>query len=119
MLYSAAALSLCCLEVLVHTDVDLIPENMVWSWAELPVDPEPMEYVRDISNIEQTRALGKRWIEERRSLSIQVPSIIVPLTRIDFNILLNPLHDDYGNLQWQRGGRFVFDPRLFRDEPLV
>jgi hypothetical protein len=29
MLYCAAAISLCCLEVLVHTDPDLIPDHLV------------------------------------------------------------------------------------------
>jgi hypothetical protein len=45
MLYCAATVSLCSLEILVHTDADLIPENLVWSWAELPAEPKAFDEV--------------------------------------------------------------------------
>jgi RES domain-containing protein len=67
MLYCAATISLCCLEVLVHTDSDLIPDNLVWSSAELPADPEVFDGMWDVSNVEQTRPFGKNWIDSRRS----------------------------------------------------
>src|SRR5438270_10882394 len=98
MLYCAAAVSLCCLEVLVHTDSDLIPENLVWSWAELPADPEALDDVWNIADVEQTRAAGKRWVDSRRSLATHVPSVIVPHTKVDFNVLLNPTHDAYTDM---------------------
>jgi RES domain-containing protein len=113
MLYCAAAVSLCCLEVLVHTDPDLIPDNFVWSWAELPEEPERFEGAWDILDAERTRRFGKTWIESKQSLSLRVPSVTVPLTRADFNVLLNPIHDAYGAVAWHRGGMFGFDPRLF------
>ncbi len=116
MLYCAATVSLCCLEVLVHTDSDLIPDNMVWSWAELPVDPENFDGNWDITEVEQTRWFGKRWIDSRGSLAIRVPSVIVPYTDVDFNILLNPTHEAFTDIHWRRGGTFTFDPRLFLDE---
>ncbi|MGA3025758.1 MAG: RES family NAD+ phosphorylase [Bryobacteraceae bacterium] len=117
MLYCASTVSLCCLEVLVHTDPDLLPDNLVWSWAELPADPEVLDYQWSIADVERTRAAGKRRIESLRSLAIRVPSAIVPHTPVDFNILLNPLHDAWTSIHWQRGGPFRFDPRLFFDEP--
>jgi RES domain-containing protein len=113
MLYCGASVSLCCLEVLVHTDADLIPDNFIWSYAELPVEPEIFEEPWDVSNIESTRSFGKYWIDSRRSPAMKVPSVIVPQTYTDFNILLNPTHDILGDIRWHRGGRFDFDTRLF------
>lgn len=113
MLYCAASVSLCCREVLVHTDVDLIPDNLVWSWAQLPADPEEFDGIWSTGNLEQTQPLGKSWIDSRRSLALQVPSAVVPSTPEDFNVLLNPTHDAYDEIEWHRGGAFGFDPRLF------
>jgi RES domain-containing protein len=91
MLYCASTASLCCLEVLVHTDPDLLPDNLVWSWAELPA---VLDDVWNIADVEETRAAGKRWIDSLQSLAIRVPSVIVPHTPADFNILLSPLFSD-------------------------
>ena len=102
-----------------HTDSDLIADNLVWSWAELPVDPEVFDGTWNIGNVEQTRPFGKSWIDSRRSLAVQVPSVIVPPTPVDFNILLNPTHEVYSEIQWQRGGRLIFDPRLFLNESSI
>lgn len=115
MSYCAATVSLCCLEYLVHTDPDLIPDNLIWSWAELPADPEVFDGTWDMGNVEWTRAIGKNWVDSRRSLAVRVPSVIVPHTPVDFNILLNPTHDVYSQIEWRDGGKFSFDPRLFLD----
>jgi len=112
LLYSASSVSLCCLEVLVHTDPDLIPDNLVWSWAELPEDPETLLYRSRLTDIERTRAAGRRWINSRVCLAVRVPSVIVPHTGVDFNVLLNPTHDAFTAVTWQSGGAFKFDPRL-------
>ena len=119
MLYCAATISLCCLEILVHTDSDLIPDNLIWSSAQLPADPEIFDGTWDVSNVEQTRPFGKNWIDSRRSLAICVPSVIVPQTSVDFNILVNPTHEAFSDIHWQRGGPFAFDPRLFFNETSV
>src|SRR5262245_9153592 len=112
MLYCAASVSLCCLEVLVHTDRDLIPDFYVWSYAELLVEPEIFDEPWDVSNVEQSRLYGKQWIDSRRSLAMRVPSVIVPSTDADFNVLLNPTHDVFDDIRWELGGKFGFDTRL-------
>jgi len=113
MLYCGGSVSLCCLEVLVHTDPDLIPDNLVWSYAELSVAPEVFNEPWDISSVETTRSYGKHWIDSRRSIAMKIPSVIVPQTNADFNILLNPTHSAYTAIHWQKGGTFSFDSRLF------
>ena len=119
MLYCASSIALCCLEVLVHTDPDLIPDNYVWSWVELPALPEVFEGQWDIGNVEQTRQYGKYWIDSRRSLALAVPSVIVPHTAADFNVLLNPTHEGFFAACWRLGGPSAFDPRLFLNESSV
>lgn len=119
LLYCAATISLCCLEVLVHTDSDLIPDNLIWSSAKLPTDPEVFDDECHVGNLEQTRAFGQNWIVSRRSLAIRVPSVIVPHTNVDFNILVNPIHEAFSDIHWQRGGTFTFDQRLFFDETSI
>jgi RES domain-containing protein len=113
MLYCASSISLCCLEVLVHTDPDLIPDNLVWSMAQLPAEPEWLHDIRNVADLQETRSAGKLWIESGRSLAIRVPSVIVPQTEVDFNVLLNPTHAAYADVDWQGGDSFRFDPRLF------
>lgn len=119
MLYCACSVSLCCLEVLVHTDPDLIPDNLVWSWVDLPSEPEVFDGGWRITDPGLTRSFGKRWIDGRGSVAMRVPSVIVPHTDVDFNVLLNPTHDTWTNLHWQRGGKFAFDPRLFSEQPFL
>ena len=106
-------------EVLVHTDPDLIPDNLIWSSAALPADPEVLDRVWNIGDFEQTRAFGKEWIASRRSLAIRVPSVIVPHTDVDFNILVNPAHDAFSDIVWQRGERSLSTPRLFFNEASI
>jgi len=89
-----------------------VPDNLVWSWAKLPRATEALG-ARNTADLEQTRAAGKRWINSRRSLAARVPSVIVPDTHADFNVLLNPVHEAYSDVEWSRGSAFRFDPRLF------
>jgi RES domain-containing protein len=55
------------------------------------------------------RRIGDQWIASRRSLALIVPSVVLPLSS---NILVNPLHPQFGQLQIARPESFDFDPRL-------
>lgn len=35
----------------------------------------------------------------------------------EFNVLLNPMHQEYAALIWSQQRAFRFDPRLFASEP--
>jgi RES domain-containing protein len=92
-----------------------MPDEYVWSYAHLPVEPEEFNELWDVADHERTRQHGTRWIVERRSLGLAVPSIIVPHTRVDHNVLLNPTHDLWSEIIWEPGGNFEFDTRLFEE----
>lgn len=111
MLYCSGALSLACLEVLVHLGPDQIPPDYVYSSAELSGLVETVEFRGDLADEEATRRLGHAWATSRESLALLVPSAIIP---VEFNVLLNPVHPSYTNVIWSAPEPFRFDQRLLR-----
>ena len=111
MLYASTALSLCCLETLVHTvDARIIPPSLVWSYAELD-DIRPLEFLGDIRNESLTRQAGHYWINNGNELATLVPSIIIP---VEYNVLLNPTHRQYNDIGWSEPQPFPWDRRLIQ-----
>jgi RES domain-containing protein len=118
VVYTSGHLSLAVLEVLVHARADqvriafhafeiTIPDALV---EVLPDEQLPRGW--DAAVIARsTREFGETWARERRSVALSVPSVIVPRER---NIVLNPLHRDFAQLEIARPARFRFDERLLR-----
>src|SRR5215467_9977819 len=57
----------------------------------------------------ETKEIGDRWIQERRSAVLALPSAISPA---DTNFLLNPEHFDYRRIRIRPPIDYEFDPRL-------
>jgi RES domain-containing protein len=118
VVYTSEHLSLAVLEVLVHARVDqvrvafyafevTIPDAYV---EVVPGDQLPRGWDRAL--ISRTmRDFGETWVRERRSAALSVPSVIV---RQERNLILNPVHPDFAQLQIARPLRFRFDERLLR-----
>lgn len=108
LVYAASTAALSVLEVRVHLDLspDLIPEDYVL----LAIDLEglPVESVTDMPD--DPRAFGNRWLTERRTPVLEVPSAIVPESA---NLLLNPVHPLATRVGIIATRRFSFDPRLW------
>jgi RES domain-containing protein len=113
MLYTAQHLSLACVEILVHLDKSELPQDYVWSWTELQGTPELLRF-SDLDHVSSFQATGHSWVHGGAQLAVQVPSVVIPE---EFNILLNPIHSEYGALVWSQPRSFRFDPRLFASEP--
>jgi RES domain-containing protein len=112
MLYCASTLSLACLEALVHVSIDELPPDYVYSIAEVPVSSgvETAAWAHGFLNDEKrTREAGREWADSRRTLALEVPSVII---QIEFNVLLNPGHPDFEAVKWSQPVPFVFDQRL-------
>jgi RES domain-containing protein len=79
-----------------HTQVTLIdayPDN----WQD---DPAPSSTAR----------IGDQWLVEGKTVSLEIPSVIVPE---ESNFLLNPLHDDFNSIVNSAVSRpLKFDERL-------
>ncbi len=109
MLYCSAALSLACLEVLVHLTAELIPLDYAYSSAEVPELAEAADFHGELADADATRRYGHSWVRSRRSLAILVPSVVIPEER---NALLNPLHPAFSDIAWAAPRPFHFDQRL-------
>ncbi len=85
------------LEALVHMEIDSEdrperfrvlridgPDSI--SIEKIELDALPPNWVDDVNG---TQAIGDRWLSERRSLLLQVPSVLVPET---WNVIVNPQH---------------------------
>ena len=111
VVYTSGSLSLSVLERRVHTKVR--PKDEVAMRIALPDDS--IEILIDYSpgwqtNIEYTQSLGAEWLGSKRSLSLAVPSVIVP----ELNYLINPLHPDINGVRIHSIDPYEYDLRLFK-----
>jgi len=56
-----------------------------------------------------SRAVGDRWLRDRRSVALRVPSVIVPQS---WNVLINPAHKEFDLKKARYAGEFKAEPRL-------
>ncbi|EHL99976.1 RES domain protein [Acetobacteraceae bacterium AT-5844] len=108
LLYAASTAALALLEVRVH--LDLPPELLPDDYTLLTIDLKDLA-VETLEVIpEDPAAFGDRWLEERRSPVLSVPSAVVPESP---NLLLNPLHPDATRVEIVAKRAFAFDRRLW------
>ena len=117
VVYMSSHISLAVLELLVHTDSDLIPNDLEVFEIEIPdaisletIDPArlPPDW-RTIPNHPECQLRGDAWLVAGTSAVLAVPSAVVPE---EMNYLLNPLHPDAGLVHVIDSQPFTFDPRL-------
>lgn len=106
------------LETLVHMEID--SEDLPASFQVLRIegpDSLPVERIDTDSlpadwagDRNATQAIGDRWLWEKRSLLLEVPSILVPET---WNVLVNPRHSAFDRLKITATYEHPFDSRLF------
>jgi RES domain-containing protein len=118
MVYTAESQSLAVLEMAVHLDSSGLLDRYVV--IEVGIDESLVETVqpselprnwRDDPPPMKLRQLGDRWIAERASAALQVPSVLIPA---EHNFLLNPRHSDFARLVVGKPLAFRFDRRLAR-----
>ena len=115
-MYAAGSLSLAVLEVLVHVDTDLLSNDFVAFAVDIPeelpsesiiLDELPKNW-RDEYPPEYCCQLGNQWLQAGTTAILWVPSAIVPNETI---ALLNPRHQDFGQLVIHPAESFQFDHR--------
>ena len=115
MIYCGTTTSLCCLEVLVHSDalpankvsieID-VPDNLtIYSLSASELPPN----WNDVVAPSETKQLGTDWVKSGTTAVLCVPSAVVPNER---NYLLSPAHPDFGRITFAAPVPFPFDPRL-------
>jgi RES domain-containing protein len=106
------------LEILVHMEIDVEdrPERFqvlkiegldTLSRERIEAHALPAEWARDVL---ETQRIGDRWLIEKRSLLLEVPSVLVPET---WNVLVNPLHPEAQLLRITAQYDHAFDDRFF------
>ena len=112
--YTSESPSLAILEILVHLESEAalqpyslisaeVPTRLIAKFSTLPPDwnaePAPAS----------TKRIGDWWARNSISVALVVPSVISPT---ESNLLLNPLHPDFAQVQIEPPSGFSLDPRL-------
>lgn len=95
--------SLALLEIRVHLD-SRIPVADFVAW-EIDIPDELIQESNDLPgdwnyDLEVSRDYGTEWLLGRKSVALQVPSVIVP---VESNVLLNPMHREF-DFGWVKAG---------------
>jgi len=118
-LYGAENISLAKLEVTVHLDLDIIPDDYFLIEIEIPeninikvLEKEVLEADwNSIPHSESTQLIGDQFLDENKFLVLKVPSAIVPQ---EYNFILNPNHKKFSLIKITAIEKFTFDNRLFK-----
>jgi RES domain-containing protein len=125
VLYAAQTYAGALLEILVHANLGVLPKTHSAIEIHIP-DDLPREALAASAlegwaaeDLIASRSFGDRWIEERRSAVLLVPSVV--LQGKEVNVLINPDHPDFARIRATAPEPVLWDPRLFpsrsRDEP--
>lgn len=113
VIYASGSLSLALVEVLVHLPSGILPAYSVVRVDfddSLVIALTPAELPsRWKDNPAPAGTLGDKWVADRASAVLRVPSVVVPE---EFNYVFNPSHPDFGRLILGTPAPFPFDPRL-------
>jgi len=116
VLYTSSTSSLSILELLVHLDYDLLPNDLVIVQLEIPEDSIhtitekqlPKDW-RVNPSPDTLKGLGSKWIAEKQHLVLQVPSAVNPL---EFNLIVNVAHPLHERVTVLRSDLIELDTRL-------
>jgi len=116
VIYASEHQSTAALEVFVHNKPFSPNEKYKafrLEWADSLTERFPTEKLpanwRVLPAPVETKEIGDRWVQERRSAVLALPSVISPA---DTNFLLNPEHRDFKRFRIAPPVDYDFDPRL-------
>ena len=120
VLYTADSTALATLESLVHSPLHIIPKHRSILTLDLPdnlgvekIEAEQLpERWWDYPAPKELAKLGERWLKAKKTLALSVPSAVTPQGE-GCNILLNPSHPDFSEIEIASVSDFSYDLRLF------
>ncbi|MGH7824440.1 MAG: RES family NAD+ phosphorylase [Candidatus Binatia bacterium] len=119
LVYASGSLSLAALELFVHVDIDIVPNDLVAIYADVPdgltvetvkIDSLPKDW-RRYPAPEALKDIGTSWVAKMSTAVFAVPSAVIPEER---NYLINPAHRDFKRIHIRKPVRFHFDPRMWK-----
>ena len=118
-LYTSQNRALAVLELLAHTPKEIVPPNQIILSMEIPRKLETK--ILTVDNLDDdwdslktndwTQNEGLRYFKDLNALGIIVPSALI---KLENNLVLNPLHKDFNQIEIIEQFEFEFDERLFR-----
>jgi RES domain-containing protein len=117
MVYASTSLALAAIELFVHLEPNQAPGDLVSIAADLPEGEPglrwdaaalPANWWSD--ELGPVRELGDAWIRDKRSLAVMAPSVPI---RLEWNVLVNPMHPRIAAVEIGAPQPFVFDVRMF------
>lgn len=106
--YAASSLSLAAIEILVHVPV----ARILAGYVQLRIDV-PDAVLLDLNSTgmagEGMRLAGDQFLRDRKAVALRVPSSVIPT---EYNIVINPGHEEFKLVSWENIEPFQFDSRL-------
>lgn len=115
VIYASEHYSTAMLEQLVHGS-GCLPPNQHYIEITIPNGVTYEQVTADLlpgwadQNRVASRQYGERWLMEKRSLILLVPSLVA---RPERNVLINPLHEDFHKITCDLAIPVYWDSRLF------
>jgi RES domain-containing protein len=118
VVYASGSLALAAVETFVNLEPNLRPGDLISIEGAIPdaveirrVTHETLPDRWDQSRDETLRRFGDDWIRAGDCVGLLVPSAAI---RGEWNVLLNPVHQDFSKIQFRDPVPFEFDVRMFR-----
>jgi len=119
VVYTSGSLSLAALELFVHVDIDIAPDDLVAVQVDVPtslametikIEGLPKNW-RRYPAPEALQDIGTAWATKASTAILAVPSAVIPE---ELNYLINPAHRDFKRIRIQKPLPFHFDPRMWK-----
>jgi RES domain-containing protein len=113
--YSSASRALAVLEMLLHVTRETVPEDTVLVPMEVPdqLITELQQLPKGWDEFpyrETAKAVGDKWVREKSSAALLVPSAVL---RPERNMLINPAHPEFPRIRVHAAEEKALDPRVF------
>jgi len=116
-IYGSLSYACAMLEILAHASIGRIPATHCFLIASAPdevaverQDASTLPAGWDAEDSSIARLFGDKWLEEARSAVLVIPSVVA---KLEWNVLVNPLHADSAKLIISDQEKVVWDRRLF------
>lgn len=117
--YTAEHLSLAMIEYFIHIDPDDPPRDLVAATAEVPQGVSRISITakqlpanwRQSPSPPELAGIGDRFVRDRRSAILIVPSALAPT---ESNWLINPRHPEFSRIRLRAVEPFEYDSRFFK-----
>jgi len=115
MLYTSSNISLAILECVVHLPPAVKPPDLLLLSLDIPdhhivkvAEGDLPEHWNKKGYYDTVQRWGTQWLQDMRSLAIEVPSVTSP----ESNILINPEHPDFNTVVVTGSRSITLDDRL-------